>query len=94
MIDRSDVLHIARLARLELDESEVDRIGSEISGILAHVERISELDLEGVEPTAHSVAQAGELREDDPGESLPRERALESAPDTDGIGFRVPPPSA
>ena len=92
MIDRSDVLHIARLARLDLDESEIDTIGAELSGILAHVERIGELDLTDVEPTAHSVSQIGSLRADEPGESLSRETALGASPDTDGVGFRVPAP--
>lgn len=93
MIDRSDVLHIARLARLDIDESEVDVLGAELSGILAHVERISELDLDGVEPTAHAIAQSGGLRDDIPGDSLARAVALESAPETDGVGFVVPSPS-
>jgi aspartyl-tRNA(Asn)/glutamyl-tRNA(Gln) amidotransferase subunit C len=92
VIERADVLHIARLARLDLDEAEVDVLGAELSGILAHVERISQLDLDGVEPTAHSVAQIGTLRPDVPGDSLPREVALRSAPDSDGVGFRVPAP--
>ncbi len=92
MIERSDVLHIARLARLDLDEAEIDVLGAELSGILAHVERISELDLAGVEPTSHSVAQIGSLRPDVAGDSLPREVALEGAPDSDGVGFRVPAP--
>jgi len=92
VIERADVLHIARLARLDLDQTEIDVLGAELSGILAHVERISELDLAGVEPTAHSVAQVGTLRPDLPGESLPREVAIRSAPDSDGVGFRVPAP--
>ncbi|MEA2426439.1 MAG: aspartyl-tRNA(Asn)/glutamyl-tRNA(Gln) amidotransferase subunit, partial [Thermoleophilaceae bacterium] len=48
MIDRDQVLHVARLARLKLTEDEVERMQSELSSILEHVERISELDLEGV----------------------------------------------
>ena len=56
MIDREQVLHVARLARLELSEEEVERMAAELSGILDHVDRISELDLEGVEPTSHVVA--------------------------------------
>ena len=92
MIDRSDVLHIARLARLHVGESEVEGFRAELSGILEHIERISELDLEGVEPTAHSVSQIGTLRPDEPGESFDRDVALASAPETDGIGFQVPAP--
>jgi aspartyl-tRNA(Asn)/glutamyl-tRNA(Gln) amidotransferase subunit C len=94
MIDRQQVLHVARLARLELTEEEVERMASELSGILDHVDRISELDLEGVEPTAHVVALENVMRADEPDASLPRERALEQAPDASEGAFRVPSPGA
>jgi len=92
MIDREQVLHVARLARLRLADDEVQRMSGELSAILEHVENINELDLEGVEPTTHVVPLENVLREDEPRPSLPRERALEQAPDTDGVGFRVPSP--
>jgi aspartyl-tRNA(Asn)/glutamyl-tRNA(Gln) amidotransferase subunit C len=94
MIDRDGVLHVARLARLRLTDDEVERMTGELSKILEHVERMDELDLEGVEPTSHVVALQNVLREDVPRESLPRERALESAPDAADGGFRVPSPGA
>ena len=56
MIDREQVLHVARLARLELTDDEVERMSGELSTILDHVERMNELDLDGVEPTSHVVA--------------------------------------
>ncbi len=94
MIDRDQVLHVARLARLELDDDEIERMASELSGILEHVDRISALDLEGVEPTSHVVELVNVLRPDEPRPSLPPERALEAAPDPhDGL-FRVPSPQA
>lgn len=92
MIDRDQVLHVARLARLELSESEVERMAGELSGILEHVDRISALDLEAVEPTSHVVALENVLRPDEPEPSLPRERALEPAPDPADGAFRVPSP--
>ncbi len=92
MIDRQQVLHVARLARLRLSEEEVDRMAGEMSTILEHVETMNELDLEGVEPTSHVVELQNVLREDVPRESLPRERALEQAPDAADGGFRVPTP--
>ena len=58
MIDREQVLHVALLARLRLSDDEVARMSSELSGILDHVDKISELDLEGIEPTSHVVEQA------------------------------------
>jgi aspartyl-tRNA(Asn)/glutamyl-tRNA(Gln) amidotransferase subunit C len=92
MIDREQVLHVAKLARLKLSEDEVERMSGELSAILEHVDNINELDLEGVEPTAHVVPLENVLRADKPRPSLPRERALEGAPDADETGFRVPSP--
>jgi aspartyl-tRNA(Asn)/glutamyl-tRNA(Gln) amidotransferase subunit C len=94
VIDRDQVLHVARLARLELSEDEVERMASELSGILDHVDRISALDLEGVEPTSHVIQLENVLRADEPAPSLPRERALEPAPDPADGAFRVPSPQA
>jgi aspartyl-tRNA(Asn)/glutamyl-tRNA(Gln) amidotransferase subunit C len=92
MIDREQVLHVAKLARLKLSDEEVERMSGELSAILEHVDNINELDLEGVEPTTHVVPLENVLREDVPRPSLPRERALEQAPDADESGFRVPSP--
>jgi aspartyl-tRNA(Asn)/glutamyl-tRNA(Gln) amidotransferase subunit C len=92
VIERNQVLHVARLSRLRLSDEEVERMASELSSILDHVERISSLDLEGVEPTSHVVALENVLRPDEPRARLPRERALEPAPDPDDGAFRVPSP--
>ena len=92
MIDREQVLHVARLARLRLTDHEVERMSSELSTILDHIEKISELDLEDVEPTSHVVEVENVLRADEPRESWPRERILEPAPDAADDGFRVPSP--
>jgi aspartyl-tRNA(Asn)/glutamyl-tRNA(Gln) amidotransferase subunit C len=94
VIDRDQVLHVARLARLELTEPEVERMAAELSGILEHVDRIAALDLDDVEPTSHVVALSNVLRPDEPRPSLPRERALEQAPDPADGAFRVPSPQA
>jgi aspartyl-tRNA(Asn)/glutamyl-tRNA(Gln) amidotransferase subunit C len=92
MIDREQVLHVARLARLRLSDEEVARMQGELSTILDHIEKLNELDLEGVEPTSHVVELENVLREDMPRPSLPREKALEQAPDAAAGGFRVPSP--
>ncbi len=94
MIDREQVLHVAKLARLQLSEQEVERMASELSGILEHVEKISELDLEGVEPTSHVIQLENVLRPDDPRPSWSRDEILERAPDPAGGSFRVPSPQA
>lgn len=92
MIDREQVLHVAKLARLRLSDDEVEKMSSELSGILDHIEKIEELDLDAVEPTSHVVQLENVLRPDDPRPSWPRERVLELAPDAGEGGFRVPSP--
>jgi aspartyl-tRNA(Asn)/glutamyl-tRNA(Gln) amidotransferase subunit C len=94
MIDRDQVLHVARLARLRLSEAEVETMAGELSGILEHVDRIGNLDLEGVEPTSHVVELENVWRADEPRPSLPHDVALASAPDPQDGAFRVPSPQA
>ncbi|MDX6637324.1 MAG: aspartyl-tRNA(Asn)/glutamyl-tRNA(Gln) amidotransferase subunit [Solirubrobacterales bacterium] len=94
MIDRDQVLHVAKLARLELSEAEITNMSGELSAILEHVERIGQLDLEGVEPTSHVVPLENVLRPDEPRPSWPRERTLAEAPDPAGDAYRVPSPQA
>jgi aspartyl-tRNA(Asn)/glutamyl-tRNA(Gln) amidotransferase subunit C len=94
MIERDEVLHVARLARLRLSDEEVERMTRELSNVLDHIERIAELDLEGVPPTTHVVDVAGALREDEPRPCLPREVVLAPAPVVEDDGFLVPSPGA
>ena len=94
MIEREQVLHVAKLARLRLSDEEIERMASELSGILDHIEKIEELDLDGVEPTSHVVALENVLRADEPRPSWPREQVLEPAPDPAEGAFRVPSPQA
>ena len=82
------------LARLALSDEEVERMAGELSGILDHVERMNELDLDGVEPTSHVVELENVLRADEPRPSWPREKVLESAPEPADGAFRVPSPQA
>ena len=94
MIDREQVLHVARLARLRLSDDEVERMCGELTGILEHIEKIGELDLEGVPPTSHVVEMTNALRPDEPRESWPREAVLAAAPSVADDGFEVPSPQA
>ncbi len=96
MIDREQVRHVARLARLSLSEDEESLITEQLSGILEHVEKISALDLNGVEPTTHVIELTNRFRPDVPVEAPPREVLLEAAPEGDGdsTGFEVPSPQA
>jgi aspartyl-tRNA(Asn)/glutamyl-tRNA(Gln) amidotransferase subunit C len=94
VIDREQVLHVARLARLALSNEEIERMSGELPAILEHVERMNELDLDGVEPTSHVVALENVLRADEPRPSWDRDRVLEGAPDPSDGAFRVPSPQA
>jgi aspartyl-tRNA(Asn)/glutamyl-tRNA(Gln) amidotransferase subunit C len=91
MIDRAQVEHVARLARLALDESEKDEMARELSGVLEHIEKISELDLADVPPTSHALDLVNVLGEDVPREPWPREQLLALAPERTADGFLVPP---
>jgi aspartyl-tRNA(Asn)/glutamyl-tRNA(Gln) amidotransferase subunit C len=95
MLTRDQVLHVARLARLGLTEEEIDRMSSELSKVLDHIEKIGELgDLADVPPTSSVVPIHNALREDRSRPSLPRDLILAEAPDPDETGFRVPSPGA
>jgi aspartyl-tRNA(Asn)/glutamyl-tRNA(Gln) amidotransferase subunit C len=95
MLSRDQVLHVARLARLELTEDEVERFSGELSKVLDHIEKISELgDMADVPPTSHVVAVENALRADEPRPSWPVETMLGGAPDAALGGFRVPSPGA
>ena len=94
MIDRSEVLHVARLARLHLSEEEVEPMARELSAVLDHVARIGELDLENVPAPTHVAELTGQLRADEPRPCLPREVVLAQAPAVSGEGFLVPSPQA
>lgn len=85
---------MARLARLELSEQEVDRMAAELSNVLDHIEAIRELDLEGVPPTSHVIDVTNVLRADEPTPSLPRDAILAAAPEPLHDGFGVPSPGA
>lgn len=93
-ISREEVLHVARLARLQLSEQEIEPMARELSAVLDHIARIGALDLEGVPPTSHVVDVSGALRPDEVVPSLPREAALAQAPAVSDHGFLVPSPQA
>ncbi|MFZ1992519.1 MAG: Asp-tRNA(Asn)/Glu-tRNA(Gln) amidotransferase subunit GatC [Solirubrobacteraceae bacterium] len=92
MLERAQVLHVAKLAKLELNDDEVERMGVELSNVLEHVDRIRELDLDGVTPTSHAVDVAGVMRADEPQPCLDRDVILAAAPEPVDGGFGVPSP--
>ncbi len=86
-----EVRHVAALARLGLDDAEIERLGFELQSILGHVATISALPIADVPPTAHALDVSIELRPDVARAGLTREQALANAPDPTPDGFRVPP---
>ncbi|WP_025274286.1 Asp-tRNA(Asn)/Glu-tRNA(Gln) amidotransferase subunit GatC [Haloglycomyces albus] len=89
-ISRDEVAHLARLARLEVTESELDSFADQLDVILDSMKSLSEVDTDGVEPTSQSVPLINVFREDQPHTSLERDDVLAGAPDTAEDRFRVP----
>jgi aspartyl-tRNA(Asn)/glutamyl-tRNA(Gln) amidotransferase subunit C len=89
-ITPEDVRHVARLARLELSEAELERMRAEMDAILAYMDKLRSLDTTGVGPTSHAVPLRNVMRDDEPRPSFPRDDMLANAPDRAGDFFRVP----
>lgn len=89
-IDLDQVAHVAKLARLALDQDHLRKLAAQLESILEYVAKISEVDVTGVEPTAHALPLHNVLREDVVEPSLPVDKVLMNAPDTDGPFFKVP----
>ena len=90
-IDRETVLHVARLARLELTDAEVEKFQGQLSAILEAVSKVAELDLAGVPPTSHPLDLVNVWADDEPRPSLSLDEAFANAPAREGDLFRVPP---
>jgi aspartyl-tRNA(Asn)/glutamyl-tRNA(Gln) amidotransferase subunit C len=90
-ITREEVLHVAKLARLELTDDEVERLTLELGAILEAVGKVAELDLDDVPPTSHPLSLANAWRDDEPDESLGLDEVFANAPQREADFFRVPP---
>lgn len=89
-ISKTEVVHVADLARLELDGAAIDRFADQIDTVLAYVDMLKEADTQGVSPTSHAIFLTNAFREDAVGASLDREAALANAPERDEENFVVP----
>jgi aspartyl-tRNA(Asn)/glutamyl-tRNA(Gln) amidotransferase subunit C len=89
-ITRQEVRHVALLARLELSESEEERMTGQMNGILEYMDKLNELDTKDVEPTTHAIELQNVFRPDLVRDSLDRKDSLANAPGTDGVNFVVP----
>ena len=89
-ISRKDVEYLGYLARIQLRAEEVERFASQLEQILGYVEKLKEVNVEGVPPTSHVLELTNVYRPDDPVPSLPSEKVLEGAPSREGPFFKVP----
>jgi len=89
-ITAADVRHVARLARLELSEAEIELFTGQLAAVLEHAEDIEAMDTAGVPPTAHPLALTNVLRDDTVGDCLDRDEVLAEAPQAEDSRFRVP----
>ncbi len=89
-ISRDDVAHVARLARLDLTEEELDLFSEQLAAVLDHAADVEALDTDGVPPTAHPLPVGNVFRDDVVGECLDREEVLAEAPEAEDHRFRVP----
>ena len=90
-ISRDQILHVARLARLDLREDEVERLTDELGAIIDAVSKVAELDLADVPPTSHPLDLVNAWADDEPHESLPVDAVFANAPGREGDLFKVPP---
>lgn len=89
-ISEDDVRYVAKLARLELAPEHIQTMTDTLSEILTYMDKLNQVDTNGVSPTSHVVKMGNVFREDQVKESLPLEEALQNAPDRVGAYYRVP----
>lgn len=89
-ISKADIERVAQLARLDLDDAQVESLTPQIAEIVAYVDQLAEVDTDGVEPMAHGVELTNVLRADEVRPGVSHEAALANSPRHDDTGFRVP----
>ncbi|HEX4053894.1 MAG TPA: Asp-tRNA(Asn)/Glu-tRNA(Gln) amidotransferase subunit GatC [Tepidisphaeraceae bacterium] len=89
-ITLDQVRHVAKLSRLALDEGRLEKFSAQLGSILEYVAKISAADVAGIEPMAHALPVHNVFRDDVVEPSLPLEKVLQNAPDSDGPFFKVP----
>jgi aspartyl-tRNA(Asn)/glutamyl-tRNA(Gln) amidotransferase subunit C len=89
-ITKDQVLYVADLARLDLDDASIDKFAGQIGTILDYVDKLKEVDTEGIRPTSHAISLTNAFREDEPNEHLERDQALANAPEIEDGSFIVP----
>ena len=85
-----DVRHVAKLSRLAIGDDKLPKLTSQLESILHYIDKISQVDMSGIEPMAHALPVQNVFRDDAVAPALPLEKVLQNAPDTDGPFFKVP----
>ena len=89
-ITKNEVLHVADLARLDLDEESIDRFAGQIGEILEYVDTLNKIDTKGITPTSHAIFLSNAFRNDEERQHLDPDVALANAPEKEDGGFIVP----
>ena len=89
-IDKETVKNVAHLARIDLEPKELEKLSGQLQDIIGFIDKLKTIDIKGINPTSHILPMNNVLREDQPGESLPIDKALENAPHREGNFFAVP----
>jgi aspartyl-tRNA(Asn)/glutamyl-tRNA(Gln) amidotransferase subunit C len=89
-LSAQEVEHVAHLARLEITPKEKEKFTAQLNDILGYIDKLNELDTQGVEPMSHAIAVTNAFREDKVLDSIGTEKSLANAPDGRGEFFRVP----
>ncbi|MDY6951167.1 MAG: Asp-tRNA(Asn)/Glu-tRNA(Gln) amidotransferase subunit GatC [Thermodesulfobacteriota bacterium] len=89
-ITRDQIIHVARLARLHLDEAAIALYAKQLGDILTYMDTLNHLDTEGVPPTSHAIFINNAFRQDEVRSSMPLEDALTNAPESEDGSFVVP----
>ncbi len=89
-ITKDEVMHVANLARLDMDEASIDKFAGQIGTILEYVDVLNRVDTQGVTPTSHAISLTNVFREDREKKALERDKALANAPQKEDGNFVVP----
>ena len=89
-ITKEEILHVAHLARLELDDAAIDKFADQIGNILEYVDQLKSAETDGIEPTSHAISLTNAFREDAPREHLHTDKVLANAPQSEDGSFMVP----
>ena len=89
-ISKEEILHVAQLARLEIDPETTEKMTGQVATILDYINSLKQVDTEGVPPTSHAIALTNAFREDEPGDHLGADKSLANAPEAEAGAFIVP----